>query len=45
MQDFHRLAQRMKKNEAIIRIARKQLNRIRYVLRNEAPYVSMPLAA
>lgn len=45
MQDFHRLAQRMKKNEAIIRIARKQLNRIRYVLRNDAPYVSMPLAA
>ncbi|MEX1055362.1 MAG: IS110 family transposase [Rhodothermales bacterium] len=43
--DFHRLAQRMKKNEAIIRIARKQLNRIRYVLRNDAPYVSMPLAA
>lgn len=45
MQDFHRLTRRMKHNQAIIRIARKQLNRIRYVLKNEAPYVSMPLAA
>ena len=45
MHDFHRLASNMKKTEAIIRIARKQLNRIRFVLKNEAPYVSLPLAA
>jgi transposase len=45
MQDFYRLTHRMKTNEAIVRIARKQLSRIRYVLRNEAPYMSMPRAA
>jgi len=45
IQDFHRLAKRMKKTDAIIRIARKQLNRIRFVLKNKTPYIPMPLAA
>jgi len=40
--DFERLAGRMKKTDAIIRIARKQLRRIRFVLRNEMPYVPLP---
>jgi transposase len=35
---FTRLAKRMPKNQAIIRIARKLLNRIRYVLKHQQPY-------
>ena len=35
---FNNLAKRMPKNQAIIRIARKLLNRIRYVLKNQQPY-------
>lgn len=35
---FNELCKRMKKNEAIIRIAKKLLNRIRYVIKNEAEY-------
>lgn len=44
-QDFERLVKRMKKTDAIIRIARKQLSRIRFVLKNDLPYASQPLAA
>jgi transposase len=36
---FNRLCKRMKKNEAIIRIAKKLLNRVRYVMKNETEYV------
>lgn len=36
---FNNLCKRMKKNEAIIRIAKKLLNRIRYVMKNEKEYV------
>jgi transposase len=36
---FTQLAQRMSKNRAIIRIARKLLNRIRFVLKHQQPYV------
>lgn len=36
---FSELCQRMKKNNAIIRIAKKLLNRIRYVMKNETEYV------
>lgn len=35
---FSKLTKRMPKNRAIIRIARKLLNRIRYVLKNQEPY-------
>ena len=35
---FDKLSQRMPKNRAIVRIAHKLLNRIRYVLRNQQPY-------
>ena len=35
---FSTLARRMPKNRAIIRIARKLLNRIRYVLKHQQPY-------
>ena len=35
---FNQLTKRMKKQEAIIRIARKLLNRLRYVWREEVPY-------
>jgi transposase len=37
---FHELSLRMKKQEAIIRIAKKLLNRIRYVWLNGKPYVT-----
>ena len=37
---FSELCQRMKKNEAIVRIAKKLLNRIRYVMKNEIEYVN-----
>jgi transposase len=40
IQAFERLSRRMPKNKAIIRIARKLLNRIRYVLKNQRPYQS-----
>lgn len=36
---YSKLCARMKPNEAIIRIAKKLLNRIRYVLKNETEYV------
>ena len=36
---FTRLSRRMSKNKSIIRIAKKLINRIRYVLKNEAEYV------
>jgi transposase len=35
---FNELTKRMKKQDAIIRIAKKLLNRIRYVLKNHQPY-------
>ena len=35
---FNNLTHRMPKNRAIVRIARKLLNRIRYVLKNQEPY-------
>jgi transposase len=35
---FNKLSTRMPKNKAIIRIARKLLNRIRFVLKNQKPY-------
>ena len=38
IRDFQLLTQRMKKTQAIIRIARKLLNRIRFVLKNKKPY-------
>ncbi len=37
---FTKLSARMPKNKAIIRIARKLLNRIRFVLKNQKPYQS-----
>lgn len=36
---YNELCKRMKPNEAIVRIAKKLLNRIRYVLKNEEEYV------
>ena len=36
---FEQYCQRMRKTKAIVKIARKLLNRIRYVLKNEAEYV------
>ena len=35
---FGKLSKRMVKNRAIVRIARKLLNRIRYVLKHQEPY-------
>ena len=35
---FNKLTERMPKNRAIIQIARKMLNRISYVLKNQQPY-------
>lgn len=40
---FNELTKRMSKQKAIIRIARKMLNRIRYVWINKKPYVSAVL--
>ncbi len=37
---FNTLCRKMPKNNAIVRIARKLLNRIRYVLKNQQEYVS-----
>jgi len=39
MAKFNELAKRMNKNKAIIRIARKMLSRIRYVLQHQQEYV------
>jgi len=39
LEAFDRLARRMKKQDAIIRIAKKLLNRIRHVWKNNTPYV------
>ena len=36
---FNQYCQRMKKTRAIVKIARKLLNRIRYVLKNQTEYV------
>lgn len=36
---YHEYCKRMEPNKAIIRIAKKLLNRIRYVLKNKQPYV------
>ena len=41
---FAKLTKRMPANRAIIRIARKVLNRIRFVLKNQKPYVMLPHA-
>jgi transposase len=38
MMKFNELAKRMNKNKAIIRIARKLISRMRYVLMNQEPY-------
>ncbi len=38
MATFHRLTTRMNKYKAIIRIARKMLSRMRYILINQTPY-------
>jgi len=35
---FEQLSQRMRKTRAIVKIARKLLNRVRYVLKNQRPY-------
>jgi transposase len=40
MQAFTDYSRRMKKSKAIVKIARKLLNRIRYVLKNNTAYVS-----
>lgn len=39
MMSFNSLSHRMPKPQAIVRIARKLLNRIRFVLKNDQPYV------
>jgi hypothetical protein len=39
MMSFLALSHRMPKPQAIVHIARKLLNRIRYVLKNDQPYV------
>jgi transposase len=39
MMAFHKLSLRMKKTKAIVHIARKLLNRIRFVLKNQQRYV------
>jgi len=36
---FNKLSLRMKKTQAIVHIARKLLNRIRFVLKNQRQYV------
>jgi len=41
MMTFAQYCKRMRKNRAIVKIARKLLNRIRYVLKHQTPYVSM----
>lgn len=39
LQKYHQLTQRMTKQEAIVRIASKLLNRVRYVWKNDSPYM------
>ena len=39
MMSYHKLCKRMEPNKAIIRIAKKLLSRINYVLKNKQPYV------
>ena len=39
MMAFDQYCKRMRKTKAIVKIARKLLNRIRYVLKNQAEYV------
>jgi transposase len=39
LQSYHKLTLRMTKQEAIVRIASKLLNRIKYVWKNDTPYV------
>jgi len=39
LMSFNKLCKKMSKNKAIIRIARKLLNRIRYVLKNQQEYI------
>lgn len=41
MQAFEKLSHRVTKNKAIIRIARKLLNRVRFVLINQKPYQNL----
>jgi transposase len=38
MMAFHEYCKRMRKTRAIVKIARKLLNRVRYVLKNQKPY-------
>ena len=45
MQAFAELTKRMTKNRAIIRIARKLLNRVRFVLKNGQPCVNLAIVA
>ncbi|HAM50909.1 MAG TPA: hypothetical protein DCP92_09560 [Nitrospiraceae bacterium] len=40
LMSFNKLCKKMSKNKAIVRIARKLLNRIRYVLKTQQEYVS-----
>jgi transposase len=40
MEAFNDYSKRMRKTKAIIKIARKLLNRIRYVLKNQVEYVT-----
>ena len=40
MDAFNEYCKRMQKTKAIVKIARKLLNRIRYVLKNKAQYVA-----
>ena len=40
MEAFQQYCKRMRKTKAIIKIARKLLNRIRYVLKNQAEYIT-----
>ena len=44
MMAFHEYLKRMRKSEAIVKVARKLLNRVRYVLKNQAEYVPCVLA-
>lgn len=45
MLSFVTLSKRMKKTEAIVRIARKLINRVRYVLKTGEPYVPAVVAS
>lgn len=40
MMSYHEYCKRMEPNKAIIRIAKKLLSRLKYVLKNDQPYVS-----